>query len=463
MLSNRDYASLIRSAVSGIAWPAIPGPAASAMLALEYQLERTQWLAPERLQALQFRQLDALVRHAYETAPYYRERWTGIYDPSTTLTPEAFGSLPVLRRSELQSHFEAIRSRNVPAAHGGITEARTSGSTGMPVRVLKTELVELWWRVMALRDHRWHRRDLTLKLAGIRHKAERDETDGWGAATDALLMSGPSATLPISLDVDSQLDWLEQQQPDYLMTYPSNVAELARCSLERGIRLPRLREVRTFGEGLGPEVVPLCREAWGVPVTDVYSANEVGYIALQCPEGDGYHVQSESLRVEILDDAGRECRPGQVGRVVITDLHNFAQPLVRYELGDYAEAGPPCACGRGLGFLRRIHGRVRNMLVLANGERHWPSFGQRGFAEIAPVLQHKFVQRDYSTIEAHLVTGRPLTASEEEALSRHVLSRLPGRFTLKLVYCREIPRSTSGKFEDFESDVARAMGAQRDR
>jgi phenylacetate-CoA ligase len=137
-------------------------------------------------------------------------------------------------------------------------------------------------------------------------------------------------------------------------------------------------------------------------------------------------------------------------------LHNFAQPLVRYELGDFAEVGPPCSCGRGLGTLARINGRVRNTLVLANGERYWPSFGQRGLTDIAPVLQHKFVQRDYGIIEARLVTARALDAREEEALRRHILSGLPGRFELNFVYCSEIPRSASGKFEDFESEVARS-------
>ena len=128
------------------------------------------------------------------------------------------------------------------------------------------------------------------------------------------------------------------------------------------MRLPGLREVRTLGEASTPDLRALCREAWGVPLVDVYSAEEVGYIALQCPEHEHYHVQAESVLVEILDERGAPAPPGETGRVVVTDLHNFAMPLVRYEIGDYAEVGEPCACGRGLPVLRRIVGRVRNML-----------------------------------------------------------------------------------------------------
>ena len=76
--------------------------------------------------------------------------------------------------------------------------------------------------------------------------------------------------------------------------------------------------------------------------------------------------------MEVLDNHGRPCKEGETGRVVLTDLHNFTMPLIRYEIGDYAEVGPPCACGRGLPVLARILGRSRNMLTLPAGDRIWP-------------------------------------------------------------------------------------------
>jgi phenylacetate-coenzyme A ligase PaaK-like adenylate-forming protein len=71
-------------------------------------------------------------------------------------------------------------------------------------------------------------------------------------------------------------------------------------------------------------------------------------------------VQSESVLLEIVDDAGRACAPGRAGRVVVTSLHNFATPLIRYELGDLAEFGAPCACGRSLPVISRVLGRSRS-------------------------------------------------------------------------------------------------------
>jgi len=424
------------------------------MLALQFQLERSQWLPPEALRELQYRQLDAVLRHAWATVPYYRERWAGRYDPAQPATPASFSRIPLLTRAELQAKFESLKSTAVPAAHGRTAESRTSGSTGQPVRVLKTDLVQFMWQAIVLREHHWFQRDLGGKLAAIRQGAENAEGDGWGPATDGVFHTGRSATLSIRADVDTQLQWLQRQQPDYLLTYPSNVAELARGSLARGIRIPRLREVRTFGEILAPETRELCREAWAVPVTDAYSSDESGYIALQCPRHGHYHVQSENVLLEVLDDRGEPCSPGKTGRVTVTTLHNFATPLVRYELADYAEVGDPCPCGRSLPVLRRIVGRVRNMLLAPGGKRYWPTFGSAGLAGLAPVLRQQLVQTSLEAIEVRLVTARPLAPEEEARLREHIQSKLPARFDLRFSYHDDLPRSGGGKFEDFVSQIA---------
>jgi phenylacetate-CoA ligase len=158
--------------------------------------------------------------------------------------------------------------------------------------------------------------------------------------------------------------------------------------------------------------------------------------------------------LEVLDAAGAPCAPGEVGRVVVTPLHNFAMPLVRYDIGDYAEAGGPCDCGRGLPVLKRILGRVRNVLVTADGKRYWPAFGMLALSKIAPVLQHQFVQKSYELVEARLVLGARLTAAQEAQFRAHIQSLLPPGMRVELVCCDRIERSASGKFEDLVSEVS---------
>jgi phenylacetate-CoA ligase len=144
------------------------------------------------------------------------------------------------------------------------------------------------------------------------------------------------------------------------------------------------------------------------------------------------------------------------GRVVVTVLHNFATPLVRYELGDYAEAGVDCACGRGLPVLTRIMGRVRNMLVAADGKRYWPTFGSRSLGNIASIRQHQFAQIGRDLIEARLVTSAPLDSHLEEHIRNRVLARLPPGFRLAFAYPARIERGNGGKFEDFICEVPQA-------
>ena len=175
-------------------------------------------------------------------------------------------------------------------------------------------------------------------------------------------------------------------------------------------------------------------------------------MALQCPDFDHYHVQGEVARVEVLDESGRPCPAGAVGRVVVTPLHNLATPLIRYAIGDYAEVGPPCPCGRGLPVLRRILGRTRNMVRLPNGDLHWAALESQRFAEIAPIVQYQLIQTQ-AGIEMKLVARRPLDADEEARLRTLVHAALGHPFPVRFTYHDAIPRAAGGKFEEFRSEI----------
>jgi phenylacetate-CoA ligase len=206
---------------------------------------------------------------------------------------------------------------------------------------------------------------------------------------------------------------------------------------------------------LTPAIVAAARKIFGVAIVDLYSANELGNVALQCPKSGNYHVQSESVLVEVLDDRGAPCRPGEIGRVVVTSLHNYATPLVRYVIGDYAEVGAPCPCGRGLPTLKRVVGRVRNMLCLPSGEKRWPLVGFAEFRDIAPIRQYQFEQKSLEEIEARFVADRPLTPAEEAKLTALIQASLDHPFQISFNYPPELRPRPNGKFEEFISAIAR--------
>lgn len=442
------------SALQDVLWPTLPGAEGVRMLAMQFQFAQSERWSAEELAAAQFAQLGHLLRHARATVPFYRERLAGLA-PDQPLDAVAFARIPLLRRQDVQENFDALSSKAVPADHGRVYPGESSGSTGRPIRYLKTELNDAFWHGFTLRDHLWQRRDFSGKLAAIRGpgRIQSGSGTGWGASTDAAFQTGAVAMCTTDQSLTAQAEWLMRENPEYLISIASNVQELARYCGRQGLRPSRLREVRTYGEALHPGLRSVVRTAWNVPVTDMYSCREGGYLALQCPQHEHYHVQAEGVYLELLNEQGQPCAPGELGRVVITPLHAFAMPLIRYEVGDYAEAGASCDCGRGLPVIRRIAGRVRNMLRLRGGGLRYPRFGEYEFGAFEAVRQFQVVQKTLDDIEVALVVARPLTASETEALRALILKNLGQPFNVSFVYRDAIPRSAGGKYEDFRSEV----------
>ena len=449
-----------RSALQGITWPAIPDHNASMQLAIMQQLEQSQWWTPEQLQLQQFRQLAMLLEHASKTVPFYKKYFQGSgYQPGDDLTPENWRCLPLLTRDAVQAAGKTILSTALPQAHGGTSVYHTVGRTGKHLKTVTTALTDLFWRAFTLRDHLWQQRDLSGRLAAIR--VDKQGTfppggyvgDGWGAATDFIYKTGQSGVFNISTSLQQQLDWIRKFRPNYLLTYSSNADALARSFIEQGIDLPELREIRTISETLPKGIRETCRTAWDVPLVDLYSSEEMGYIALQCPEHEHYHIQSENVLVEILNENNQPCVPGEVGRVVVTSLHNYAMPLVRYDIQDYAEVGEPCSCGRGLPVIKHILGRERNILLLPNGEQRWPMFLGYDYFDELGVRQFQFIQRSLEQIEIHLVREQALNESEQAYLTRQAQSTFGYPFEIIFKVVDELPRNSNGKFESFLSEI----------
>ena len=447
----------INTVVQGIEWPALPSPVGAVRLAALFQLEQSQWWSEERLREHQLLQIDVLLRHCAEHVPYYRELLGKSITPEL-LTPEQWQNVPLLTRDKLQQAGESLRAKALPKSHGKVRLNRTSGSTGKPVEVLATDITSFFWNVFTLRDHLWHRRDLGRKLAVIRHNERASSSDGirsknWGPATADLFETGASVLLSIHTPLSKQVEWLQSEAPDYLLTHPSILQELALHCQREAIQLPSLREVRTISEALPDGLRELCHEVWGVKLVDVYSTIELGYLAIQCPGHEHYHLQSEGILLEVLDENGKPCAPGQVGKVVVTNLHNFATPLIRYEVGDFAEVGEPCPCGRGLPVIKRILGRYRNLVILPDGERCWPKFGIGEMLKIAPVRQYQAIQHSVQEVEFLLVMESPLSHDEKHKMTELFRNNLHPEMKITIREVDSIQRSASGKYEEFMSKL----------
>jgi phenylacetate-CoA ligase len=442
-----------------LAWPVFLAKQPFSLRAIVHGLEGSQWEPAAALAAGQRAQRRLLLEWAVNHVPHYRKapayaEALAIIRPRPDDIDAQWGRLPILGKAEVRALGRSLDATTLPAGHAPVEKIHTSGSTGIPVEVGTTALARAIWGALTIRDHLWHRRDFSKRLGVVRAlKKEQRHPGGvdlpsWGNPVAALFSTGPSSAIHVGNSIGEIATWLKRFDPHYLLTYPSVAATL--MDEIGGERPPALEEVRLFAEPLDPELEQRLASQWQVRCTDVYSANEVGYIALQCAEHGSLHIQAEAVFVEILDEAGNVCGVGDSGRVVVTSLQSLATPLLRYELGDYGTVGPPCPCGRASPVVERVLGRVRNMARTPDGRRFYPA-GMTAIRAVAPVRQAQYVQTAIDHIDLRVVLDRPLADAEREQAIAFVRRVLGYPFDVGIVVVERIERGPTGKFEEFLS------------
>jgi phenylacetate-CoA ligase len=421
-------------------------------------LDKSQWQSPDELLHLQMDAMAKLMQFAKTHTEEYAVRLDGIKKFSANdITPELIQSLPITNKADLQAHPERYRAKFDPPQLGNVFEFSTSGSVGLPVKVSWNGYANTLVLAKTFRYHQWHNSDpnktrAALKVVPLEKNGECRgfESKDWYP----LLPGGRNVSQTATWTIARQLEWLVQQNPHYLQTYPSNAKELARYALENGICVDKLERIDCYGETLEEDCADLVEQAFGAKLVDKYSSREVGELATRCPVSDLYHIQSETVYLEVVNEKGEQVKPGEIGQVLVTNLHNVAMPLIRYAIDDYAELGPECSCGRGLPTLKRVMGRTRNMLTLANGDKLWPRFSSENLHDAAPIKQFRLTQKELNKVVANVVPlSAPLTEQEVESLKQEIWRYLPKEVQISVEEVSEIPRSAGGKYEDFKSEL----------
>lgn len=432
-------------------WLDIPTGERALAMAMQFQLQQTQHASPEAVRALQLDMLRHLVAHAATHVPWYRERLGADFRLAGW---GDWARIPVLSRAELQSSGTAMRSESLPTGQSVMRLLRTSGSTGRPVEVAVTLQTGLIHRAITHRDHLWRRRELGARLAIIRFDGTGRSADPglrqshWGDGSHVMFRNGPAFSIDSGTPTRRQLAWLREVGAQYLLTYPSLLPELAALN-DRESQPLRLLGITSLGETLLPHQRERAEASFGCAVSDMYSAQETGYLALQCPRHAHYHVQSESCFLEVLDEAGKPCPPGVAGRVVVTPFHNLAQPLLRYEIGDWAVPGQPCDCGIRLPVLKQVLGRTRNLVLLPDGNRAWPAYNPMKLLDVIPGAQFQVVQESREDVLLRVAGPASVDEATSARVAEIVRTALGHPFRVRIECVGSIERSAGGKYEEF--------------
>ena len=378
---------------------------------------RASRFSPERIRDLQERRLRRLLRHAAERSPFYREKFKEI-----DLARCALAELPVTTKAELMADFDrAVTDPDVrradlerfiddPANVGRLFLGRypvchTSGSQGQSLMILQDRLtLDLLFAFHMTRGYVGYRGPLEAlrrvfvpgRLAVIISRPGFFPSAWvWQHLPKALRPYVRPLYVPAS---DPELaSKLNAFRPTALTGNPSVLEVLALRAGE--FRLPGLRQITTTSETLTDAARERIGKAFGVPVLDNYACGECLFLSNGCPAGPGAHVNADRAILEVVDAANRPVPPGQPGqKVLITNLANFAQPFIRYEVGDRVTlATGPCDCGNRLPRVARVEGRSADFFWVRSGAGYRPLLVypfQHAFEYLREVREWQAVQQE---------------------------------------------------------------------
>lgn len=405
--------------------------------------EEIQWYTPERIQQIQTKEFKNVFTHHVEQSTWYKEFIKG---------KEV---VPVLTKGHIQSAGDDFFAKQVPKDQLPATLIKTSGSTGEPLAIRTGTLSSMYFSIYTIREYVWNKRHTQqLKLSSSKANIrEYIESDTWGSIISKFFKTGKMQAMPLTTDIKEQARLIEEFQPEIILTYPNNLRAL--CDLWRdNFPLTELKYVRTMGETCSDTLREFVKSVTGLEIQDIYSSQELGVIAIQCPESGMYHTMDENLIVDILDDNNNPVKEGDSGRVVVTDLHNYLSPMIRYQVGDYAIRGGKCSCGRGLGTISKILGRNRNLLVHPDGRKNWPIVGFYKFMQVTNVRRFQFIQHDLENIELRIATDHEMTDEERIKFTEIGHEFMGPEFKINIVhYLGDLPPNSNGKYEDFISKI----------
>ncbi|HWA20395.1 MAG TPA: hypothetical protein VG757_15530 [Devosia sp.] len=336
-------------------------------------LMESQYWPEARMQAHQRAQLSQLLRDARSKVPFYATRLDVLFRPDGSIDWDRWTDVPIVKRTDLSVHGEAMLDPGLNGAHGQTIVATTSGSTGAPVEIVSTQLTQSALRANRFRAYRWHGIDWS-KISCQIFGEEADDApwpEGsvlgpWGPPWDPASIWGRIIKINRMTPYEKIVEFIARKQPSYLATGPKTALAVALEAERLGARI-HIDALLAQGAMVGDLEHETLRRVFGAKIAELYSSKEAGQIAHGCPEQPGLHVNAESVLVEIIDEAGQPCGIGQPGRLIVTPFLNAAQPLIRYEQGDVAEWMAPCPCGRCLPRLGGLIGRTTGLFYHPDG------------------------------------------------------------------------------------------------
>lgn len=414
---------------------------------------QSQFLSADQIEAQQVAALRKLTAYAQENVPFYRERFAEAgFDPASIRYRTDLLKIPTLTKKDLQENLEALQASGFK---GKTITKMTTGSTGTPTTVRYSQDSEAWRQAMRIRGWGWNGYEIGAPTFIY-----------WGAAvTPPKGLKALKVELDHSLKGEMYYDSLKQDEaslqkavdlirkfkPKAIVCMSQSCAEFAHWIVDNNKRDWHDIPVIAGAEAMYPADREIISQAFGSSVQETYGSREVMLMAAECPEHKGMHLSEENVLMEVTKDGnGNALIPdGRTGNVVVTDLNNYAMPLIRYENGDSAIMMPQqekCPCGRGLRRLDKVAGRRADVLRAMDGSA-LPGivfYQALTFTGTNAIRKFQVIQKRDGSVTVKIIRGKEFN---EEVYQRQLgiaAAYLKG-YPVNTEFVDEIPAAPGGK------------------
>jgi len=412
-------------------------------------LRRVHW-KKEKLRNYQVKRLRSVIRNAYETVPFYHELFkrNGI-TPNDIKRIEDLEKIPVVKKEDLKNQ-NISRLVSARFNFNKLKKLRTSGSTGEPFEFYISGTEDDWRKAIYLRANiscGQRPRDRWVVLTAPHHFYDTTSIQkkvGIFSQTCISIFTKP----------EEQAELVRKAKPDILDGYSGSLFLLAKEVAETGSRMIRPKIIFGTADSVGSSSRRYIEEVFQAPFYDQLGCAEVDRTAWQCPKRAGYHIDTDSVIIQFVDKDGKEVSDGERGEIIYTSLFNYAQPFVRYSIGDVGvPLSEDCSCNRRLPLMKIIEGRKDSFLVLPNGRLLSPmTFWtiMRYFEQANEIDRFRVIQKKLTSIEIYVKTKDTSVSNErlEKRLVQHIRKCLQvDKASLDIVvkFVKEIPMDKTGR------------------
>jgi phenylacetate-CoA ligase len=385
------------------------------------QLMLNPWLPSKVLRAITFRRMRDIVQHAMTHVPWYREQLTqaGVR-PDKLRSEAAIAEIPFLTKANLREHAGEILSEDA-GPKKWLLARHTTGSSGVPIQIYFEAFRELPRRAQELRlltangFRPWYRQMIMTHPQHVPSPITLPQRLGiWR-----------HDVFPWWLDTDAAVERVREEKPEVIHGVLSSLRLLALAVRKSGGLGYKLKLAVSKGEWCADSTRALIEEQFGTRLTDYYATEETGIVAWQCPRGDGYHIDSDLVYVEVVDTDGKPVRPGESGEIVLTNLYQKTMPIIRYRIGDMGSISEsPCPCGRGLPVLKTLEGRRLDYVMSPDGTIHHPFELIAVMEEIREFKMFRIAQTAPDELRVEICWSPDQSAEVREQLTRKTIEKM---------------------------------------